>query len=570
MVSWADVKRWDPAALGRAIDALKRDGDRLVGVNDELGATATPASWHGPAAEAAQENLQWCTRDLRELAAGVAAVRRAGHETEIALEATKRAITEAEDLAAHHEFTITETGQIQSTAPDDRELADDEVRTRRQVQAELVDQVEQILRRADDIDHDLAAILAKAANNEIDDGSGTTLAAAADAGTSQGGVSIVPPPPGASPSDNAAWWNTLSDVAKQWIINNQPELIGNLNGIPAAARSAANLERVNLERTRLLDQLHALEAENRALAGPFVAFTELENTERIHEIEAKLASLDAIDRMTITPQGEPLPDRQLLSLDLSGERAGAAIASGDVDTADHVAVFTPGMDSTVTGMNTSLKEMQEVRDEAGLMVNDARGGSVAVVTWLDYEPPNATWYDEAAEGASPGRAEDGASRLAPFLDGIEAARGADQPAHITALGHSYGSLTTGLALHETTAADDAVFLGSPGTGDVDLVETPDGFELQTSTEQMNVPDGHLYNLETDGDLIADLGWHGGDPSWDSNLQQLSTHDATAPDGSPLIGSEGHGGYTVADGTLFTSEHNTAAVIAGREDLLIRK
>ncbi|MQB02485.1 MAG: hypothetical protein GEU78_20140, partial [Actinobacteria bacterium] len=121
--------------MGEAIDALKRDGDRIVGVNDELDATGTPPSWHGRASEAAHENLQWCTRNLRALAAEVAAVRRAGHETEIALEATKRAITEAEDLAAHHEFTITEAGQIQSTAPTDQDLAEDEVRTRQQVQA---------------------------------------------------------------------------------------------------------------------------------------------------------------------------------------------------------------------------------------------------------------------------------------------------------------------------------------------------------------------------------------------------------------------------------------------------
>ncbi|NIJ14994.1 hypothetical protein FHU38_005402 [Saccharomonospora amisosensis] len=35
------------------------------------------------------------------------------------------------------------------------------------------------------------------------------------------------------------------------------------------------------------------------------------------------------------------PDRHLLELDLSKSRAEAAVANGDVDTADHVAVFTP-------------------------------------------------------------------------------------------------------------------------------------------------------------------------------------------------------------------------------------
>lgn len=85
---------------------------------------------------------------------------------------------------------------------------------------------------------------------------------------------------------------------------------------------------------------------------------------------------------------------------------------------------------------------------------------------------------------------------------------------------------------------------------------------------MNVSDGHRYNLETDGDWIADTGRHGNDPSTDPNLQQLSTHDAIAPDGSPLLGSEGHSGYVIADGERSTSEYNMAAVIAGRDDALI--
>ncbi len=147
---------------------------------------------------------------------------------------------------------------------------------------------------------------------------------------------------------------------------------------------------------------------------------------------------------------------------------------------------------------------------------------------------------------------------------------ADQPAHITALGHSYGSLTAGLALRETAAVDDAVFFGSPGTGYGGHVLTPDGVEWQSSSEEMNVPDGHRYNRETDGDYIADSGWHGGDPSVDPGLRQLATHDTTAPDGSALRGSEAHSGYTTADGDLVTSEHNMAAVIAGREDLIIHK
>lgn len=151
--------------------------------------------------------------------------------------------------------------------------------------------------------------------------------------------------------------------------------------------------------------------------------------------------------------------------------------------------------------------------------------------------------------------------------GIEAAR-LDKPLHLTAVGHSYGSTTTGLALHDAKAVDDAVFFGSPGTGSGVEVSTPHGTEWHSGSDLMNVPDGHLYNLENDGDIIADTGWHGGDPSWDPNLRQMSTHDATAPDGRHLAASEGHGGYVVADDKRSTAEYNLAAVVAGKNELII--
>ena len=56
----------------------------------------------------------------------------------------------------------------------------------------------------------------------------------------------------------------------------------------------------------------------------------------------KLRALDALE--TVIGRG----DRQLLLLDpFDGHQLHAAVGSGDVDTADHVSVFTPGFTSTV-------------------------------------------------------------------------------------------------------------------------------------------------------------------------------------------------------------------------------
>jgi hypothetical protein len=51
--------------------------------------------------------------------------------------------------------------------------------------------------------------------------------------------------------------------------------------------------------------------------------------------------------------------------DLAHDRPRAAIAVGDVDTADHVAVFTPGMESDVAGdLRRYTDDMREMRKTA--------------------------------------------------------------------------------------------------------------------------------------------------------------------------------------------------------------
>lgn len=124
--------------------------------------------------------------------------------------------------------------------------------------------------------------------------------------------------------------------------------------------------------------------------------------------------------------GHLLPDRQLMSLDMTGERAKAAIAVGNVDTAQHVAVFTPGMNSTVDGnMSDYVKDMKNIsaRAEQELRFH-GDGGTVAGVTYLGYEPPKVedtnSWNSGFITGCA---AHDGADKLAKFYEGINDSRG---------------------------------------------------------------------------------------------------------------------------------------------------
>ena len=104
--------------------------------------------------------------------------------------------------------------------------------------------------------------------------------------------------------------------------------------------------------------------------------------------------------------------------------------------------------------------------------------------FFGYDAPPA-----AVEASSTVMANNGAPKLASFLNGIDAARehGAGD-AHITVAGHSYGSTTAGIAatLVNDGVIDDLVQFSSPGSGvqDVDKVRsilndslTPLGFTM---------------------------------------------------------------------------------------------
>ena len=74
-----------------------------------------------------------------------------------------------------------------------------------------------------------------------------------------------------------------------------------------------------------------------------------------------LADLQAVDNAVAGN-----PDRKLLVLDTqTGSQARAAIAVGDPDTATHIGVTTPGLNTTVHGsIETMAEEATNLRREA--------------------------------------------------------------------------------------------------------------------------------------------------------------------------------------------------------------
>jgi len=362
-------------------------------------------------------------------------------------------------------------------------------------------------------------------------------------------TSLVPvaPEPDATPEEVHQWWLALTPAQQLAATLVQSRTYGNTDGIPAQARDLANRKNLPEYRAELLDMLENPEAyepgEEPGTLDMFLA------DGPDFEISEKLRALDSLETVL------GLGDRQLLLLDpFDGQQLHAAVAIGDVDTADHVSVFTPGFTSTVQdSISTYDRDMSRLQKRAAAQsLRYGDGGSVATVSWLGYDAPQMNEVTDWPRSVTmPKLARTGGDDLAGFYEGINSSR-TDDP-HLTALGHSYGSLTTGYALqHDGTGVDDAVLFGSPGSGTWDRSD-------------LNVPDGHLFVAEADDDPVADFGGtapFGADPSHLDGVDFLSTHERELPDGTRGTGSAGHSEYLQEE---TTSQYNLAVTVAGLPD-----
>lgn len=405
------------------------------------------------------------------------------------------------------------------------------------VQAEVIAfAVRRALRIATESDEQTATRLGELIpGSEIENSTTTTLPSSTTAGEQY----ATTPPRDGTPQQVADWWASLSASEQTILVASRPELLGNLDGIPAQVRDEANRVRLPEERATL--QAQATQLQFAASRGHQPA------VDQLGVVQDKLAALDAID--DTLARG----DRQLLTLDTSGQRVKAAVAIGNVDTADHVVVFTPGFTSTVEdslpGYDDQLRLLRKQAQEQSQRFGD--GGSVAAVTWIGYEAPQ--WGEIADPGRSvlsEDEARAGGAALGGFLDGIDAAR-PDDP-HLTAIGHSYGSTTTGHAVQQAGAVDDVIFFGSPGIGTSDVGD-------------LHVPEGHSYVIEARDDPVADLGRFGADPNQLDGLTDLSSGAARTPDGRELTEVTGHTNYLAPDST---SQYNISMVAAGVDDRAI--
>ena len=274
-----------------------------------------------------------------------------------------------------------------------------------------------------------------------------------------------------SPEERAEYWSAQSDEQKRHLCDTYPELIGNADGVEAWARDRANRLNLNAKEARAKEDLARYECywseartnEDRYLIGEKIqrAKSDLAAYEKIRSTLANGITLEDYQH---GKKGEPV---SLLTLQDDGRRVKAAVAQGDVDHAKHIGTLVPGIGTTVEGgLDTYFRETGNLRQAAAAQGNMPLK-DVATVAWLGYDAPGEANVSNAGDIASPKLAQAGSYRLAGFLTGMHASRqfGAGD-AHMTLVGHSYGSTTSGMAATKVKygVIDDLALCGSPGMG----------------------------------------------------------------------------------------------------------
>ncbi|MET7772974.1 alpha/beta hydrolase [Nocardia sp. NPDC005366] len=387
---------------------------------------------------------------------------------------------------------------------------------------------------------------------------------------------VKTPPRSGTAEENRKYWDSLTNEEKALVLSTQPAAIGNLDGLPADVRDRANREVLRTEQARLQRDVDTLTSQ--VNANPKADGL----AQRLEDRQQRLADVKAVQSAINPPAnsgGSPQTPRKLLMLDTqSGRQVRAAVAVGDPDNADHISVATPGLSTnareSLGGMVGEAETLQR-EAERQLQLQEKGNESVAAVAWIGYDPPQKNALD-IGNVAFEGRADEAAKPLANFYEGLDTASNKNDP-HITALGHSYGSLATSQALQESgNAVDDVVFYGSPGLG-ADLpvpmqLSQPLGWLSNAtgindevgSAADLGLQSGHVYEMSERNDGVASANAFGRSPNRMPWVTHLSTEEITV-DGTEYTGATGHSEYPRTDpstGALHRSGYNLAAVVAG--------
>ena len=407
--------------------------------------------------------------------------------------------------------------------------------------AKLGHMIKDAITYADQVDTELYHALQDINNDRYTDGDG-----------SDNKVVGVPdlPQPNWSPSQNAAWWKSLTYEQQQFLTDRRPDDIRHLDGLPAVVRDKANHHALHgylhadgkYRQGALKDaEEEAIEAQKAFDEAPLDGKRHVAK-ERLDRATEALQDLIAIDTQTddMTRRRKGLPPAYLLDFDYDKkyQRTTTIVSTGNPDTATHVSTLVPGIGTNVRGdlgyymdFNERLREQTK---HAGVDPNN-----VATISYLGYVAPKNSVLDGGIiQAADIGYANRAAPKLAQFEEDLRANANANGHGFLnTLLTHSYGSTTGGKSatIMAPGTVDRLILTGSPGGG-------------VQSIDEYNVPKEHVYvSAVPHGDSVEGLGsiiGYGKDPQ---NLEGI-THLSGDTTGSAA--------YAFATSKMSTANHMT--------------
>ncbi|MFF8268408.1 alpha/beta hydrolase [Streptomyces sp. NPDC016562] len=354
-----------------------------------------------------------------------------------------------------------------------------------------------------------------------------------------------------SPADRKKWWDGLTEEQRQEYLEVAPDLIGGLDGIPAVSRDEANRNYLPV----LIDDLAHRGGD---------------------DAKTKLDALRMIQDKLNEPSRPPM-----FLLGIGDEGNGRAIVSyGNPDTSKNVSAYVPGL-STRLNEEFVKDTMKRAQDTAiGAQRLDP---SSAAIVWLGYDAP------QNVDVMTRGDAQRGAPAYNQFMAGLSATNENADP-HVTAIGHSYGSLTVGTAAQQSG--------GIPGVDDVILLGSP-GVDAQKATE-LGVGKDHVFVGAADNDPVthlpskdeAALGWLVGGPlgvavgrdlfdigdddvyfGKDPASEAFGAQRFLVDDGPRMVfdggGFDAHSQYFTPEKDQ-TSANNIARIVAGHPEDIVRE
>ena len=461
MATWADIQSWELGSVEEAEDLIEAEVREAREIIADLEHAANDIRSQGEGPDRMRERLTEIQdkldsrlNELIEYALATAELH--GYVSRVV---AKR--KSAWEVAAEVGYDIPESGVVQPSLP---EMRFEPVASKF---AELRDCVDDAVRIATEAEETVGPRYQALADGQYVLGEGRHSASAGLADDAD---------PSWSPEEVSVWWALLSESEREALINKDPEKYGNLNGIDMASRARANELALNghldaagnripgtglIEKTQNeLDELNQ-EIERLRENGQEVSSDLLDKQENLQN---RLADLNAISNQLGSNLGATL---LVLEPGELGENVRAAIAIGDVDNAQHVATFVPGMGSNFRDNGRLNVEFAKNLKWAADTYGAPTDGSVATIAWIGYEaPPDIvkTWDPSVM---SIDKAEAGAEKLNGFMTGIHSwrsERGLD--VHQSAITHSYGSTTGGFAMRDIGegVVDELVYTGSPGAG----------------------------------------------------------------------------------------------------------